>query len=271
MKKINYLFIIFSLILISGFVFASGISDTREKSLIDPPIPPELEWQYNGGFDLDYINPISGGITSDGYFFYVSDFGKDEIFKFYPNGTQVQNISYICNGGGSPWGLTYNGTNFFVICRQDVQVFDDDFSYLYTIDTGFSSYEFVTDITTNGTDFWIVNSICGGLWYNCPGMRKIHHYDSDWNYLGSISTTSFGSSYPRGITVDDTGLWVMDLSDYYIYHIDFNGNDLEDGFEITETYNPHGLFSDAEIYGGHAWSMWTVDSTDDFAYHYIYA
>ena len=115
------------------------------------------------------------------------------------------------------------------------------------------SSKFPQAITTNGSDFWIVDNV-----YNW-----VYHTKQDGtNISDGFSTLPIGSDYPVGITTNGSDFWITDQIDNWAYHTDADGVNQTDGFSTSEIGSD---FPTAITTNGS--DFWITDQTDNWAYH----
>ncbi len=111
------------------------------------------------------------------------------------------------------------------------------------------------DITSNGSDFWIVDSL----------DDFVYHFDSSGNNLtDGFYIGDSGAENVQGITTNNSDFWIVDSLDDFVYHFDSSGNNLTDGFNILGA--GASAATGIVIKDG---DFWIVETDDDFVYHFV--
>lgn len=213
---------------------------------------------------------------------YNRTFSADELLAIYNNTVGTHNLSSL---GGEEVGAdnppyytegsnSTDGTVAGTIVNHSLQWNDDNGldGYIFEFCDGTwngtgcdSSYKNQTDgfdigaagainprgITTNGTDFWVVDKTDGT-------NNFVYHFDS----AGNNQTDGFtivGGGNSGGITTNGTDFWIVDDVDNFVYHYNSSGDNQTDGFGVS------GFGSGITTNGT---DFWVVDLSDTHVYHY---
>jgi len=163
------------------------------------------------------------------------------------------------------WGWFVIGALFFLLIFMP----SETESSLYVNQTdGFSTTDsscgYPEGITTNGTDFWILDGT----------DDFVYHFDKDGNNItDGFHILDAGASAGAGITTNGTDFWVSSSPHNFVYHFDMNGNNITDGFDISENTNfAFGITSNLTLSGdpnSFPHEFWVTDAGDEFVYHYL--
>ncbi len=110
-------------------------------------------------------------------------------------------------------------------------------------------------LTTNGSDFWIANSKNYVAHYNADGVNQTDSF--------VIPNACEGTNWVEGITTNGSDFW-MECNDDSINHTDASGTDLGDGFSTLGAGADDIAGIDTNTL---AKEFWFIDETDKFIYH----
>ncbi len=217
---------------------------------------------------------------------------------FVEDDTNISKVELFGNWSGT---FQLEATNTSEINNVNYTFVENTLQNFQNQSNGFSTVSLGSSrpkgITTNGTDFWIVDEVFGGnenfvyhtdkdgnnitdgfpvtndsrgiatngtdFWVTDFVLDIVRHYDSSGTPIDNFSVGDDGSNFPKGITTNGTDLWVLDsqLGDQFVYHFTLNGTNITDGFSIASIVN------DAR---GIAWTgkdFYITDEGDNFVYH----
>jgi len=174
-----------------------------------------------------------------------SDLDSDALYYLL----DISNVSDFSN-------IIYNGKDTYV-----------NYTGSPGLDGGFSGTMAASldprGITTNGSDFWILD----------PSTKYIYHFNSTGgNITGtpglyggfslSVVATVINAQF---ITSNGSDFWISNSDPDYVYHINANGINMSDGFDLRSAYfsiNPTGITTNGS-------DFWVVDSGSGFfIYHF---
>ena len=108
-------------------------------------------------------------------------------------------------------------------------------------------------ITTNGSDFWIVDNT----------DAFVYHLDSQGNNQSDgFDIGSAGGDGARGITTNGSDFWITEGTDDFVYHFNSSGQNQSDGFDIINIgiNESNGITTNGS-------DFWIVDAEYNFTYH----
>jgi len=222
----------------------------------------------------------------------------------YYNKTDGFSTSAI--GAADPYGITTNGSDFWIVDQTDKFVYHVNRTG-GNITDGFSTSAIGSDlpmeIATNNSDFWIIDyndefvyhtsrtgtNLTGGFstlplgantpwsittnnsdfWIIDPNDFFVYHINrTGGNITDGFSTSAIGSTSPYGITTNNSDFWITDASDLFVYHVNRTGGNIPDGFS-TASFGLGSPFSMTTNVtgGGPITDFWIIDTVDDFVYH----
>ncbi len=185
----------------------------------------------------------------------ISNTGGTNPFYIIKTGYANQSDNFLTSqfGSSTPYGITTNGSDFWIVDNTNQWVhhvnrtggnITDGFSILATGSN--DPY----DITTNGTDFWIVDVT----------DRAVYHTDLLGNNLTDGFRIPSGSSL-TGITTNGSDFWIIEDTNNWIYHVNRTGGNITNGFSLDNTATTAlGITTNGS-------DFWIVDNLDDFVYH----
>jgi hypothetical protein len=193
--------------------------------------------------------------------FYVADATKANTYEYGPTGQALANYK-IATGNTNPRGVatTAAGNTVWIIdANKNVYVYDVDGKSLGSwTASGLTTPE---DITTNGTDIWIVDA----------GAKKVFRYSGAASRLSGSQTavSSFalnsGNLKPTGIVTDGTNLWITDNSTTdKVFKYNLAGTLLGSWTIDAANSNPTGITIDPTNVS----NIWIVDSGTSSVYRY---
>ena len=120
-----------------------------------------------------------------------------QIFNYYYNGT-----SFDVSGQGTvPTDIAWDGSNFWVVNRQNKRVYQYTSAGTYT-GTSFDTSgedDFTFGITWDGSNFWVVGR----------QNKKVYQYTSAGTYTGTSFDTSGEITTATTITWDGSSFWII--------------------------------------------------------------
>ncbi|HEC38205.1 MAG TPA: hypothetical protein ENI29_08210 [bacterium] len=141
----------------------------------------------------------------------------------------------------SPTGITWDGTNFWVVGYDTDEVYKYTSAGVYTgtsFDVGAQDTS-PTGITWDGTNFWVVG-------YDTD---EVYKYTSAGVYTGTSFDVGAQESLPKGITWDGTYFWVIGRASDEVYKYTSAGVYTGINFDAgTETYTPAGITWDGTYF-----------------------
>ena len=197
-------------------------------------------------------------------FYVVNSATTDRTYEYKPTGALVE--SYLLNSGNTnPRGVTTTaaGTKTWVIdANRKVFVYNTSGGLLGSWTAGsLPSGAVVEDITTNGTDVWLVDAKgCKVYKYAAAASRL----SGSQNAASSFALNS-GNTNARGIVTDGTSLWtVNDSTTNKVFKYSINGTFLGSWTIAAENAAPSGIaINPADV--NH---VWIVDSSTCKVYQY---
>lgn len=98
--------------------------------------------------------------------------------------------------------------------------------------------------------------------------KNVSFVDEPAEFITNFDIAAIGIGTPEGIAYqpnNDT-LWIVDIVDTFVYHLNSSGTNLSDGFNIGDigSANPQGITFDNSTGID---TLWIADDHDDFAYH----
>jgi hypothetical protein len=164
-------------------------------------------------------------------------------------------------GMADPRGIAYNGSDYWILDRQDY--------FVYHINSTFSNqsdgFKTTVGISTQPENMCMKNSTTLWIMTNSGGTARATQMDLDGTN-GTASISLNGAGIVNGIvpcTSNDSDLWVTDNLDKWVYHFDKNLNNASDGFSISELSNPSGIVTMANN------EFFIGDVDKDFMFHFI--
>lgn len=165
---------------------------------------------------------------------------------------------------GTPRGLTYNGSDWWVASADDdfILHFDkngnnvsngDDNDGFEVLTAGSSD---IRGVYTNNSDFWFLDGVDRYIYHFDANKNNVSWKDPDYNDVTDALT-------PWGLDGNNSDFWVVDDNDEFVFHIDANDNNASDGFNIDDDGATTGR---GVAYNGSDW--WVSDYTDDWVYHF---
>ena len=157
------------------------------------------------------------------------------------------------SGAGDPHGLATNGSHFWVTDNSDNFVYHLNWTPGIGVATnntdGFSlssvsgNNPFPESITTNGSDFWVVDRADNFTYHVKPnGAGGVT------NYSDGFSNSAFGSTGGNGIYTNGSDFWIVDGGDDFVYHVNWTvgvgkATNQSDGFSISSfgVGDPRGI------------------------------
>ena len=109
-------------------------------------------------------------------------------------------------------------------------------------------------ITTNNSDFWIVDLV---------DLFVYHTNRTGGNITDGFSTSAIGANYPLGIITNGSDFWIVDRQDYFVYHTNRTGGNITNGFSTSAIGSgdyPLGITTNGS-------DFWITDNNDLFVYH----
>jgi hypothetical protein len=194
--------------------------------------------------------------------FYTVDPTADDTFEYNPNGQATANYSLAAaNSNARGVASTVAGNKVWVI---------DGNKYVYVYDTngvllgswlanGLTTPE---DITTNGTDIWIVDDGANKVFRFAGAASRL-----SGNQSAASSFSLNASNYDaKGIVTDGTYLWVVnDSTTDKVFRYKIADNSLTGSWTIDAANGtPTGITIDPSDVN----HIWIVDGTDDAVYRY---
>ncbi len=275
MKTKNFYLFIFGMIFLIGVVSSSYTNQTDGFST------------SSSGADV----PV--GITTNGSDFWVIDNTDRFIYHFNRAGNNCTGInceagfSTLAAGAITSRGHTTNGSDFWVTDLFDEFVYHFNrtggnmtaagpISDVNAIGTpGFRAPPLGEDarslggITTNGSDFWVLDTLYG----------LVEHYNRTGTKIGEFGLGTASNSW--GITTNGSDFWVVDSTDDFVYHFNRTGGNItvagpisstnaigEPGFSISAAGATATLGIATNVTSGKPFDFWISDNADDFVYHF---
>ena len=144
-------------------------------------------------------------------------------------------------------GITSNETDYWWIGNNFLHHYNSSFeNQTDGFDLSSAGVGSPVDVTTNGSDFWVVDS----------SDKFIYHFDAGGNNMSDgFSVKDFGNGLPISITTNGSDFWVVDISDKFIYHYDYSGVNLTGGFFLNycDTPAPRGIATNGS-------DFWVLDT-----------
>jgi hypothetical protein len=224
----------------------------------------KLRWENNTNSfvqiksEAGQINaPVTLAIVTTGL-----NLGQTKQTTFYwvdPFQSEYTGFSFDTAGSGNiaPYGITQNGTYFWITDDTDDEV------YQYWMNGTYSSFSFDTagsgngapyGITQNGTYFWITDDT----------DDEVYQYWMNGTYSSfSFDTAGSGNGAPYGITQNGTYFWTTDTGNSEVYQYWMNGTYSSFSFDTAGSGNiaPYGITQNGTYF-------WTTDNTLDEVYQY---
>lgn len=208
---------------------------------------------YISNFSVSTLTAPYGIATNNGTYLWVLDYGDDEVYKYYANGTYTGS-HFDTSQASYSYEITTNGSYFWIVSYNDQKVYkyEADGTYVTSYDTssqGTDNY----GITNDGTNIWILDK----------NDAEVYKYYMNMTYTGSSFDTSSQGSYNIGITTDGTNIWVLELTDSKVYKYDMDGNYANFYFDTSDHGSVNeGITTDKDD------SIWVVDSVTKEVYKY---
>ena len=112
-------------------------------------------------------------------------------------------------------------------------------------------------ITTNGSDFWVIDNRVGNADF-------VYHFNSSGdNQTDGFHAGAIGVFSSTGITTNGSDFWIVDISADFVFHTNSGGDNQSDGFDIgiAGVDNPSGITTNGS-------DFWITDDLDEFVYHF---
>lgn len=208
------------------------------------------EGDYIDSFDIFGYGSSNYGITTNGTYHWIVDFGDEEVYRYWMNGTYIDSFDTSAQGWGEDHDITNDENYLYIIAkgRKEVDKYCMNGTYINSFSTsGHGSVNY--GITTDGNNIWIYDntdkevykySMDGtyidsfdvstqvttiahsmgfygvNLWLISDGNNEVYKYWMNGTYIDSFSTSGHGSSN-RGITTNGAYFWIIDYNDMEVY------------------------------------------------------
>jgi len=108
-------------------------------------------------------------------------------------------------------------------------------------------------ITTNGSDFWVVDNTASFVY---------HFNKTGGNITDGFSASALGSTSTRNIATNGSDFWIVDFTDAFVYHTNKSGFNFSDGFSTTSfgSAQPYGITTNGS-------DFWIADWGKSFVFH----
>jgi uncharacterized repeat protein (TIGR01451 family) len=197
-------------------------------------------------------------------FYVVNSSSSDKTYEYKPNGEPVE--SYGLNSGNTnPRGIatTVDGDIVWVVDgNKRVYVYDTSGGLLGSWSAGsLPSGAVVEDITTDGTDVWIVDAYSDKVYKyaGAAGRRS-----GSQNAASSFSLNS-GNRSPKGLVTDGTSIWVVnDSTTDKVFRYSVSGTFQGSWTISSQNSSPTGI----TINPGNVGDIWIVDACTNRVYEY---
>jgi hypothetical protein len=193
--------------------------------------------------------------------FYVVDPSATDTFEYGPSGLATANYN-LASANTNPRGVasTAAGNKVWVVDgNKIVYVYDTDGKLLGSwTANGLTTPE---DITTNGTDVWIVDDGSNNVFRFSNAASRLSGNQS------AVSSFNLNSSNAnaKGIITDGTHLWVVnDNSTDKVFKYTLSGSLVGSWTIDSNNGSPTGITIDPADVS----NIWIVDGTDDAVYRY---
>lgn len=225
-----------------------------------------ITYVYDGSyiyFNISHLTAYTVGASSN--------FSKLEQCLFFVNGTtdtcviESSNIqetfgNYIWWGNSS--GYSTNGLVLALGLEDGIDKFTkriEDNLFIGSVALGGLGIQQGYGITTNGSDFWIVDN----------SKDFVFHLNRSFdNQTDGFSTAIAGDGTPQGITTNGSDFWIMDSADQFVYHYNSSGDNVTLGNKGTGVGFSVPIFDDMKGITTNGSDFWIVGWRNDFVYHY---
>jgi hypothetical protein len=193
--------------------------------------------------------------------FFVVDAVADDTFEYGPSGQALQNYNLTAaNTGARGVATTAAGNKVWVLdSNKVVYVYDVDGKLLGSwTANGLTTPE---DITTNGTDIWIVDDGANKVFKFTGAATRLSGSQSP----GSNFALNSGNANAKGIVTNGANFWVVnDSTTDKVFKYTMTGSLVGSWTIDSRNSNPTGITIDPT----NAKHIWIVDNVDDAVYRY---
>jgi sugar lactone lactonase YvrE len=202
-------------------------NEVHDDVQIDSPNPSWAPSNFlsTHGANLQQAYDVAIGIDGS---IYVSNYNRNNILVFSPEGVFVRTIGYLGSGDGQfnkPTKIEINSTGYLYVCDLNnyrVQVFDQTGNFVRkwgSYGTGSGQFTSLYGIGINST---------GHVYVSDKQNNSIKVFDQMGNFVRKFGTSGSGNgqfSSPSGLCINSTGhVYVADSSNKRIQIFDQNGN-----------------------------------------------
>jgi DNA-binding beta-propeller fold protein YncE len=210
----------------------SQIEKEPPRIPIDMEIPTcyefDFKWGSKGIGDGQFLRVHDVDFDPSGRFVYVSDRDRNDIQKFFRNGTFV--LKWGSTGSehwqfNIPYGLDVDSKGFVYVADREnhrIQKFDSEGNWIFTYD------HFSSDLTFKKPEEVEVDDKNDVIFVADTGNDRIIKFDKEFNFLGMWGTRGSNDGefkHPHGLGVDSEGnLFVSERDNSRIQKFDGDGN-----------------------------------------------
>jgi len=203
-------------------------------------------------------------------FYVANSAASDRTYEYRPDGSLVE--SYVLSSGNTePRGVAttaVGGTVWVVDLNKNVYVYNTSGGLLGSWTAGsLPSNAVVEDITTNGTDIWIVDATSDKVYRYAGAASRLSGSQNSASNFSLINNSSLNqvNTRPKGLVTDGTSMWVVDDSTTdKVFKYSVSGTFLSSWTISSANASPTGI----TINPGNVSDIWIVDSSTCRVYQY---